>query len=126
MLLKKMMWASFVSAFLIGAASLPAAPVDIAGVWILTMQTPQGEMPAETTFTLEKDVLKVSMQGPQGMEMKGEGKIKDADVEWTLTVSTPQGDFTLQFKGKVEGETMKGEVQMGDFGTSQFTGKKKK
>jgi hypothetical protein len=123
---KKTILALSLPLILFGAFHLAAAPVDIAGVWILTMQTPQGEMPAETTFTMEKDVLKVSMQGPQGMEMKGEGKIKDADVEWTLTVSTPQGDFVLGFKGKVEGETMKGEVQMGDFGTSAFTGQKKK
>jgi hypothetical protein len=123
---KKTFLALSLPLILLGTVYLAAAPVDIAGVWILTMQTPQGEMPAETTFTLEKDVLKVSMQGPQGMEMKGEGKIKDADIEWTLTISTPQGEFSLSFKGKVEGETMKGEVQMGDFGTSAFTGQKKK
>ncbi len=34
--------------------------------------------------------------------------------------------FVLGFKAKVDGETMTGEVQMGDFGTSAFTAKKKK
>ncbi len=66
------------------------------------------------------------MPGPQGMEMKGEGTVKDKDVEWTVTVSAPMGEFVLVFTGKVDGETMSGEVQMGDFGSAPWTAKKKK
>jgi hypothetical protein len=42
-----------------------------------------------------------------------------------VTLSTPQGDMTLTYKGKVEGDTMAGEVQAGDFGAFPFTAKKK-
>lgn len=107
------------------AAAAAPAKIDIAGEWELTLQTPQGEMPMPATFALENEVLKVTLVGPMG-EMKGEGKITGAELEWTITVSTPQGDFLLSFKGKVEGEEMTGQVQMGDFGTSDFRGKRKK
>ncbi|MCX6568401.1 MAG: hypothetical protein NT147_05050 [Candidatus Aminicenantes bacterium] len=111
---------------LLAALALAATAVKVDGVWELTMQTPQGDMTADATFVQDKEAFKFTMPGPQGMEMKGEGTVKDKDLEWTVTVSTQMGEFVLVFKGKVEGETMSGEVQMGDFGTAPWTAKKKK
>jgi len=102
------------------------AALDISGVWDMTMQTPQGEMTFEATFTQDKEAIKISMPGPQGTEMKGEGTLKAGDIEWTVTISSSMGEFALLFKGKVEGETMSGEVQAGDFGSSPWSAKKKK
>jgi hypothetical protein len=107
----------------------PAAavkPAAVGGVWELTTQTPQGDMTADATFVQENDKIKFTMAGPQGFEMAGEGTVKGPDVEWTVTISTPQGDFALTYKGKVDGETMAGDVQAGDFGSFPFTAKKKK
>jgi hypothetical protein len=106
----------------------PTAPKtpDVAGIWALTMQTPQGEMTMDATFIQDKEAIKVSMMSPMGTEMKGEGTIKGLELQWSMAISTPQGDFTLGFKAKLDGETMTGEVQMGDFGSSTFSAKKKK
>lgn len=106
--------------------ALGAAAVDINGVWELTMQTPQGDMTADATFVQDKEAIKFSMPGPQGMEMKGEGTVKGQDLDWTVIVSTQMGEFVLVFKGKVDGETMSGEVQMGDFGSAPWSAHKKK
>jgi hypothetical protein len=105
---------------------LGAAVVDISGVWEMTLQTPQGDRTMDATVTQEKEIIKVAMTGPQGIEMKGEGTIKENDVEWTMVVSAQMGEFVLAFKGKVDGETMSGEVQMGDFGAAPWSAKKKK
>ena len=43
-----------------------------------------------------------------------------------MTASGPRGNLKLAFKGKVEGETMSGEAQMGDTGTYAWTAKRKK
>jgi hypothetical protein len=104
----------------------PVKPADIGGVWEMTTQTPQGDMTADATFVQENDKFKFTMTGFQGMEMTGEGNVTGKDVEWTVTISTPQGDFALIYKGKVDGETMSGEVQAGDFGAFPWTAKKKK
>lgn len=107
--------------------AVPVKTAQIGGVWEMTTQgTPQGDMTADVTFVQEGDKIKVTMAGPQGFEMAGEGTVKGQDVEWALAISTPQGDFTLTYKGKVEGETMSGEVQAGDFGAFPWTAKKKK
>ena len=109
------------------APQKPIKPADVSGVWELTTQgTPQGDMTADVTFVQDKEAIKVSMTGPQGMEMKGEGTVKGQDVEWTVTISGGMGEFVLVYKGKIDGETMSGEVQAGNFGSFPWTAKKKK
>lgn len=103
----------------------PAKPVDIGGVWEMTMQTPQGDMTADATFVQENDKFKFNMPGPQGMELAGEGTIKGQELEWAVLLSGGMGEMTLTYKAKVEGDTMTGEVQAGDFGAFPFTAKKK-
>jgi hypothetical protein len=108
-------------------AKEPAKDASIAGVWTMSLQMPQGEMPpSDITITQEKDTIKVIMPGPQDMSLSGAGTIKDGAVQWTVVVNTPQGDFTLAFKGKVDGEKMSGDCQMGDFGTATWAATKKK
>ncbi len=104
----------------------PAKPADIGGVWEMTMQTPQGDMTADATFVQENDRFKFNMPGPQGMELAGEGTIKGQELEWAVLLSGGMGEMTLTYKAKVEGDTMTGEVQAGDFGAFPFTAKKKK
>jgi hypothetical protein len=110
----------------LSAQNVPVKPADIGGVWEMTTQTPQGDMTADATFVQDQEKIKFTMAGPQGMEMAGEGKVTGKDVEWSVTISTPQGDFVLTYKGKVDGETMSGDVQAGDFGSFPWTAKKKK
>jgi hypothetical protein len=117
---------AFLAALALPAQTPPVKPAAIGGVWELTTQTPQGDMTADATFVQENDKFKFTMPGPQGMEMAGEGTVKGQDLEWAVTISGPMGEFTLTYKGKVDGETMSGEVQAGDFGSFPFTAKKKK
>ncbi|NTU51574.1 MAG: hypothetical protein HGA94_03940 [Candidatus Aminicenantes bacterium] len=104
----------------------PAKPADIGGVWEMTMQTPNGDMTADATFVQENDKFKFNMPGPQGMELAGEGTIKGNELEWAVLLSGGMGEMTLTYKAKVEGDTMTGEVQAGDFGAFPFTATKKK
>jgi hypothetical protein len=104
----------------------PPKEINVTGVWDLTTQTPNGDMPGEATFTQEKEVVKISMSGPQGMPMNGEGTVKAGAIQWSVTISGPNGDFTIFFKGKVDGEKMSGEVQAGDFGSFTWIATKRK
>jgi hypothetical protein len=103
-----------------------AKPVNVAGVWELTIQgTPQGDMTGDATFVQDGDKIKFTMAGPGGFEMTGEGTVKGQDLEWAVTISMSQGEFALTYKAKVDGETMAGECIAGDFGTFPFSAKKK-
>jgi hypothetical protein len=100
--------------------------VNITGVWEMTVSTPQGDMTNDATFTQAKEELEVVMAGPQGEPMNGKGTVKGAVVEWVVSISTPNGDFSIAFKGKLDGEKMAGDMQMGNFGTASWSAKKKR
>jgi hypothetical protein len=104
---------------------LSALQTNVAGEWEMTSEGRQG--PRTQIFKIKQDGEKiiVTTEGRRG-PMKGEGTIKGNEIEWTFTMSMgDRGDMTMTYKGKVEGDTMKGEVQMGDFGSREWTAKKK-
>lgn len=105
--------------------SLYALTVDVSGTWDMTLQTDRGDWPTELTIQQEGEKIKVSMPGFQGDQIEGEGTVKDNKIEFTFNISTQRGDFSITYTGTVEGDTMSGEASMGDFGTMQWTAKKK-
>ena len=112
---------------ILAGLSLLALAVDISGTWEMTIQTPRGEeRKSEMTIEQDGEKIKVTMPGFRGDEMTGEGTVKDNKVEWTINISTPRGDFSITYSGTVEGDTMSGEAAMGDFGSMEWTAKKKK
>jgi hypothetical protein len=79
------------------------------------------------TFVQTGEVLEAKMQGPQGEEMKGKGKIVGNEIEFTFTMTGgPMGDMTIVHKGKVDGDTMSGTIAMGDMGEMKWTAKRVK
>jgi hypothetical protein len=102
------------------------AVVDVSGTWEVTSQGRQGEMTRELTIEQDGDKITVKMPGFQGDEMEGEGTVTDNKIEFTFNLSTPRGDFTLTYKGTIgaEGDTMSGEIEMGDFGSREWSAKK--
>lgn len=104
---------------------LIAQEVNVSGDWELTMETQRGEMTRNVHFEQEGENLTVTLESPRGGEVTGKGTIKENDIEWTVTRSTPRREFTMTYSGKVEGDTMSGKVQMGDFGTFEWKAKKK-
>lgn len=106
--------------------SLSAQEVDVTGDWELTMETRRGEITRDVKFVQEGENLTVTMEGPRGGELTGEGTVKGNDIEWTITRSTPRGEMKITYTGKVEGDTMSGEVQFGSFRSSEWKATKKK
>ena len=111
-------------------AQVPTAAktTNIAGIWTITMKGPQGEiiMTMDATFTQDKEAFEVSMMSPMGVEIKGEGTIKGQELQWSMANVTKPGDAGLGFKAKLAGDTMTGDVLVGDFGTATFSAQKKK
>lgn len=115
-------FAAFLFVFL--ALALSAQQVNVSGDWEMTITTPRGDMTRNIHFDQEGEKIKVTMEGMRGGETSGEGTVKGKEIEWTITRSGPMGEMTVTYKGTVEGDTMKGEVQMGDR-TVEWTAKRK-
>lgn len=106
------------------AVFLSAQEINVTGDWEMTITSPRGERTQDVEFKQEGEKLTVTMQG-RGGEVTAEGTVKGNEIEWTITRSTPRGEFTMTYTGTIEGDTMSGEVQMADFGSSEWKAKKK-
>jgi hypothetical protein len=111
-----------------GPEKEPPKDVDVTGTWALTVTRANGgeSSPNDAIFTQDKDALQFAMPGgPGGAFLTGTGTVKGNVLEWKVTISGPQGEMTIVFKGKVEGDSMSGDVSMGDFGTFTWSATKK-
>lgn len=106
------------------AASLSAQEVNVTGDWEITITSPRGERTQDIHFEQEGEKLTVTMQG-RGGEITAEGTVKGKDIAWTITRSTQRGEFTMTYTGKIEGDKMSGEVQIGGRGPFEWKAKKK-
>jgi len=102
-----------------------AQDIDVTGDWEMTTVTPRGERTQAVHFEQEGEKITVTMQGMRGGEFTAEGTIQGNTIEWSLTRSTPRGDVTITYTGTVDGDTMSGEVEMGDFGSAEWKAVKK-
>jgi hypothetical protein len=105
--------------------SLVVLAADISGTWEITLQTQQGDYTFEMSIEQDGENIKVTMESMQGDENVGEGTFKDNKAEWSVTVSFPNGDFTINYTGTLEEDTLSGEADIGEYGTMDWTAKKK-
>src|SRR5258708_35988455 len=93
------------------------------GNWNLTMSTPMGERNA--TLSLKNSVG--TLTGTQGAEGNSteifEGTANGDDVAWKVSITNPM-PLTLEFSGKVSGDSISGQMGIGPMGSFPFTGKR--
>ncbi len=110
------------------AAACPAAPaseqVNVNGEWQLNIETDNGTFTPTAVFTQDGEKLSGTYKGRFG-ESKLEGSIKGKTIEWQVTIDVQGQAVTLNYKGEVTADdSMKGSVQMGDFGSAEWTAKR--
>jgi hypothetical protein len=111
---------------ILAVLSLAAWAVDVSGTWELTSPGRGGEMMTrDITIVQEGNKLKVTMPGRQGGDpITGEGTLTDNAIEWKIVRQGPQGEMIINYKGTVEGDSMKGTMSMMDR-EIEWTAKKK-
>jgi hypothetical protein len=120
---------SFIALFTMALLVIPvsAMQTNVSGDWEMTIVSPRGDRTTNIHIEQDGEKITVTMPGMRGGgEVKAEGTIKGNEIEWSITRPGREGgEFTMTYKGKVEGNTMSGEMQMGDFGSMEWTAKKK-
>ena len=82
------------------------------GNWNLTMSTPMGERKATLTLLASGDTL-TGTQGADGTSTEiFDGAISGDAVNWKVSITNPM-PLTLEFIGKVSGDSMSGEMGIG-------------
>lgn len=117
----------------LAGAAYQAKAIDVTGDWEFAMvggpaggpPPGGGDMPAMIiTFVQKGEIIEVKMNNPMGEEMKGQGKIVGNAIEFKFTMAGPDGEMTIVHKGKVEGDTMKGTIAMGEMGEMEWSAKR--
>ena len=91
------------------------------GNWNLTIKTPMGDQTGLLTLNTEGGALTGQMSGNMGAVPIENGSVEGDTVKWSAKVTSPM-PITLEFDGKVEGDALSGNVKLGAFGTSTFSG----
>jgi len=91
------------------------------GDWNLTMTTPMGERDATLSLKTSGGTL-TGTQGAEGNSVEiFDGTVNGSDVTWKVSITNPM-PLTLEFTGKVSGDSMSGEMGIGPMGSFPFTG----
>jgi hypothetical protein len=93
---------------LLALSAMAALAADVSGKWKGTAETPNGSV--ERTFTFRQDGSKVT--GDTESQMFGKSDIKNGKVEGdTLTfdidIKFQDNAMTVNYQGKISGDTMK-------------------
>jgi hypothetical protein len=112
---------------ILSVLSLAAWAVDVSGTWEMSRPGRDGQMmTSDITIVQEGNKIKVTMPpGPRGGDpITAEGTIEGNAIAWKVVRQGPQGEMVIDYKGTVDGATMKGTMSMMDR-EIEWTAKKK-
>ncbi len=112
-------------AFLVSAPADGVAQTDLSGMWLLTVQTEQGDNPLPVTITQDGQNLTATGESPDvgPIEMKGMIDGSDITFEWNLDIEGME--LNILFMGTVADDgTMSGTLDLGGFGGGDWTAKR--
>ncbi len=92
------------------------------GTWKLTVNTPMGAQ--ESTLMLKSSGAQLTgtQSAPNGDSSPiTEGQVNGNNVAWKAAITKPVA-LTLEFSGAVNGNAISGQVKLGMFGSSTFSG----
>jgi hypothetical protein len=116
--------AGLVALSFIVSLSSSALAQSPAGAWELTVDTPQGANTSTLTLKLDGDKLSGDLANPMMGSSPVAGTFSGGSVAVTANIDVQGTSLQLGINGKVEGETMAGNIKFGDFGEFPFTAKR--
>jgi hypothetical protein len=91
------------------------------GNWTLTMNTPMGERTASLSLKSSGGTLSGTQAAEGNSAEIFDGAVNGDDVSWKVSITSPM-PLTLEFTGKVAGDSISGDMGIGFMGSFPFTG----
>ncbi|MDR3506733.1 MAG: hypothetical protein P4L64_02435 [Caulobacteraceae bacterium] len=95
--------------------------MSAAGTWNVTVNSPMGAQPSTLTLAVDGGAVTGTQSAQGNTSPIANAKIDGDTVTWSNSITTPF-PMTLEFTGKVDGDTLNGTVKAGAFGSFPFTG----
>ena len=114
-----------VGAFLVSAPTDGVAQTDLSGMWVLTVQSDQGDTPLPVTIVQDGENLKATGEIPELGPVEMTGTIDGADVvfEWVLYIEGMELEIHLMGTIAEDG-TISGTADFGGFGQGGWSAKR--
>ncbi len=111
---------------LAACASAPPQPKgpDLSGNWVLTTESPMGAQDTDMLVKQDGGQLTGTISSQMGT-VDYKGTITGSDVAFGFMFEAQGMSLQIDYKGVVEGDTMKGIAKFGEFGEGNFTAKRK-
>jgi hypothetical protein len=97
--------------------------MSVDGTWNVVVKSPMGDQPSTLTLKADGGTLTGTASAQGNTNPIANGKVDGDAVSWSNSITTPF-PMTLEFAGKVEGDTLNGSVKAGSFGSFPFSGKR--
>ena len=93
----------------------------IDGKWEITINSPMGTQKAQLELAASGGALTGTQHAQGSSQPVSNGKVDGNAVSWSANITSPM-PMTLEFSGSVEGDSIKGSVKAGAFGSFPFSG----
>ena len=112
------------AALLVALLAAPAAAqINLTGDWDITIESPQGTNTVKVTLTQDGEKLSGHFKSPMGV-LPITGALTGVDLTRALSIPIEGQSVDIVITGKVEGPTLAGKVQFGDFGEGDWTARR--
>jgi len=101
-----------------------SAFADLSGTWNLTVESPQGTSNPKLVLTQDGDKVTGTYNSPMLGEAPVTGTVSDGAFTLEAAASAQGQDFTITYKGTVDGDSIKGDIDLDGMGGAPFTGKR--
>jgi hypothetical protein len=91
------------------------------GNWNITMSTPMGDRNASLTLKSSSGALTGTQAADGNSAEIFDGSVSGDDVAWKVSITNPM-PLTLEFTGKISGDSISGDMGIGPMGSFPFTG----
>jgi hypothetical protein len=99
-------------------------PAEVAGEWELILLGPQGSITRSLRLAQDGGTLTGTFAARRGGEAPLTGSVTGNSISFAVTRQTPRGERMVEYSGSVDGGTMRGTMQVGQF-SLEWTAKRK-
>lgn len=103
-----------------------SAAAQLAGAWTVTANTPDGVITFKLDIKPRGTEISGTLDTPFGQFPVTSGALIGNDVKLNIKAEISGNPAAVEFNGKLDGETMKGQISSPAFSTVEFTAKREK
>ena len=100
-----------------------AAQTSVAGEWDAVFNTPGGPRPFKLVLKVDGERLTGTAKRPSG-DVPVAGTIKGTDISFSYSISYNGNTVTLNYTGKVSGDSMSGTVMFNENASDEWSAKR--